>query len=30
MKINTSKATETLIINAVEDREIVCAFHDID
>jgi len=30
MRVNTSKATKTEIINAVENREIVCAFHDID
>ncbi len=30
MKINTAKATDTLVIKGVEDREIVCAFHDID
>ena len=30
MKINTNRAKDTLVINAVEDREIVCAFHDID
>ena len=30
MKVNTNNAINTTIINAVEDREIVCAFHDID
>lgn len=30
MRVNTNNATITTIINAVEDREIVCAFHDID
>ena len=30
MKVNMSMAKNSLIINAVEGREIVCAFHDID
>lgn len=30
MRVNTDNATITTIINAVKDREIVCAFHDID
>lgn len=30
MIVNTSYAIETEIINAVKDRKIVCAFHDID
>ena len=30
MVVNTSKAVQTEIINKVENREIVCAFHDID
>ena len=30
MKINTNRAKTTTIINEVNDREIVCAFHDID
>ncbi len=30
MRINTDNATKTTIINAINDREIVCAFHDID
>ncbi len=30
MNINTSKAVKTVVINGVEDREILCAFHDID
>lgn len=30
MRVNTDNATITKIINAVKDREIVCAFHDID
>ena len=30
MIVNTDKAVSTLIVNAVKDRKIVCAFHDID
>ena len=30
MRVNTDNATKTTIINAIKDREIVCAFHDID
>ncbi len=30
MIINTDKATQIEIVNAVKNREIVCAFHDID
>ncbi len=30
MRVNTDNATITTIINAIKDREIVCAFHDID
>ena len=30
MIVNTEKATISTIINAVKDREIICAFHDID
>ena len=30
MRINTTQAKETLVINSVENREILCAFHDID
>lgn len=30
MIVNTDKAVTTEIINAVKNREIVCAFHDID
>ena len=30
MIVNTKNAITTKIINAVENREIVCAFHDID
>ena len=30
MIVNTDKAVSTAVINAVKDREIVCAFHDID
>lgn len=30
MIVNTSYAIDTEIINAVKDRKIVCAFHDID
>lgn len=30
MKISTSKAKKTLVINPAEGREILCAFHDID
>lgn len=30
MRVNTDNATITAVINAVKDREILCAFHDID
>ena len=30
MIVNTEKATISTIINAVKNREIICAFHDID
>ncbi len=30
MKVNTNNATVTEIVNKIENREIVCAFHDID
>lgn len=30
MIVNTDNATVTEIVNAVKDRKIVCAFHDID
>jgi hypothetical protein len=30
MIVNTSYATDTDIVNAIKDRKIVCAFHDID
>ncbi len=30
MIVNTNKAKVAKIVNAVEDRKIVCAFHDID
>ncbi|MGN0493151.1 MAG: HAD family hydrolase [Acutalibacteraceae bacterium] len=30
MRINTANAREIEIVNPVKDREIVCAFHDID
>lgn len=30
MIVNTDKAVTTAVINAVRDRKIVCAFHDID
>lgn len=30
MIVNTSYATDTEIVNAIKDRKIICAFHDID
>ena len=30
MYIDTEKSTTAEIVNAVKDRKIVCAFHDID